>query len=163
MSAQVIDFQKHRQEQKKAPEVSGLALNDVKIKFIDYFDVAQIKKVQLMPVDPKCPYEHILIPLCQLLSRPRTPELAQKVAEYLMNIELKGLTLAGFIEKISRDDLIMGCFQVELKKFSQLDKLFLINVLHTNFPAEKATISLLKMFLFAEDQLALLDKEKFYH
>lgn len=161
MTAEIINFQS-RQIQ-TAPGnaiVDPKGLNDLKIRFIDYFRVEAIKKVHLAPVNLKCRYEKELLKICALLSASRSPTMVQDLAEYIFLINTKGLTLAGFVHKVNQDDLIMACLQVELDKLSQLDKLFLVNVIKTKFPKEESTISLLKMFLFAKDQAQLLEPQK---
>jgi hypothetical protein len=111
----------------------------------------------LKPVNLDCPHEVILIKLCKLAINSKNQNLAMDVAEYIYTQDVKNLTLNGFIECISRDDLIMGCLQSEIKRLKQVDRLFLVNVLKSKFPRENSCINLLKTLLFAHDQQDKLD------
>jgi hypothetical protein len=154
VTAEIINF-KDKKKQQFSPDANRL--NGLKIKFIDYFQTESIKKIHLAPVNLKCPYEKHLLEICALIRQPRSPQMTQDLAEYIFMSDPKGLTLQGFIDCINRDDLIMGCLQVELTKFSQLDKLFLVNVLKAKFPKEESVFSLMKTLLFVKDQGKLLE------
>ena len=153
--AKIISFETYT---KKGPKMTSpalscdLSLNDIKIKFIEYFSETQIADIHLKPVNLNCPYEKLLINVCSVAINTKNKDKSMAIAEYIYQQDLKGLSLNGFIDCINQDDLIMACLQVELKKLKQVDRLFLVNVLKAKFPKEEASINLLKTFLFAQDQ-----------
>lgn len=157
--AKVISFKSYSNAQagskKKnavSPAKNTLALNDIKIRFIEYFSEQHVGNLFLKPVDLSCGYEGLLITLCKVAQDTKNKDLAMVLAETIYKQDLSGLTLNGFIECISRDDLIMGCLQSEIKRLKQVDRLFLVNVLKSKFPQEESCINLLKTLLFAQDQ-----------
>ena len=135
------------------------ALTDMKIRLVEYFRAETMRDVKLTPVNTGCPYEKILLPLCQALAGPKTAEHIHTIAEMIFSAATKDLTLSGFIAKIRTDDLIMACLQAEFRKLSTLDQLFLINVLKTKFPHEETATELMKVIIFAGDQYKMLDQE----
>lgn len=159
--AKIISFKSYSNAQtgsKKKNALSSthskdkMALNDIKIRFIEYFSEQHIGNLFLKPVNLNCGYEGLLITLCKVAKDTKNKDLAMVLAETIYKQDVSGLTLNGFIECISRDDLIMGCLQSEIKRLKQVDRLFLVNVLKSKFPKEETCINLLKTVLFAQDQ-----------
>ena len=136
-----------------------ISLNDIKIQLIQYFSEFEIPHLFIKPVNLECPYEKILLKIAALFFEGTSQDISMKVAEELYKSDISGLSLNGFIECINKDDLLMGCFQEEIRSLKEIDQLFLVNILNSKFPQEQTAINLMKTFLFAQDQSHKLENK----
>ncbi|PLX30107.1 MAG: hypothetical protein C0582_00945 [Alphaproteobacteria bacterium] len=130
-----------------------LTLNDVKIQLLNYFpEKLDRSNIHVSPVNLACSHECTLLKLCKIVLDSTASQKPMKIAEFLYEAKVEGLSLANFIDCINKDDLLLAFFSVEAAQMNQIDKLFLINVLKTKFPTEEAALHLMKCFLFIADQ-----------
>lgn len=129
--------------------------NDKKVRLIDYYNTTDIRKLSLKPADVGCPYERLLIDLCNTLQHGDAADKVETVAEKICATDRTHLTFGKFVRKILDDDLLFGCVATEIRKLSSMDQLYLLNVLKGKFPDETATVDTLKLVLFSNDPRAL--------